>query len=239
MKIKFVAEDDLNTIKSNLNQIYKKVIKNKECSVAELLGKDYLIKESNLEIESFNLDVSQPKENASLTDSENVKRVYTHMKFMSDSQASDERIWAAYCLSDCLDYMMYRWPANNATDLNNRYLFGYSSQRSLFRNGMSRLWWIGRCTYDTTREDPFELTSFLCKNQDYIESICGRNIFNNANIGLGVVSALYDAEKSGAEINRETVRDIAKYTNLLAGTYMLDLMDRNEIYTKIKDKIGF
>ncbi len=239
MRIKFIAEDDLNTIKSNLNQIYKKVIKNKECTITELLDKENLIKESSMEIDPFDLDTSQPKENVTLTDYENTKRVYTHMKYLSDSQASDERVWAAYCLSENLDYMLYRWPANNAADLNNRYLFGYSSQRSLFRNGMSRLWWIGRSTYDSTRDDPFELTQFLCKNQDFIESICGRNVFNNPNIGLGVLSALYDADKAGAVINQETVRDIAKYTNLLAGTYLLDLMDRNEIYEKIKKKIGF
>ena len=57
----------------------------KRVAVADLLSKDDLIKESNLEIESFSLDVSQPKENVTLTDYENVKRVYTHMKFLSDS----------------------------------------------------------------------------------------------------------------------------------------------------------
>lgn len=123
--------------------------------------------------------MSQPDGKESLTDVENIQRVYNHMKFLSDSQASDERIWAAYTFSEFLDYMRYRWKASSISDLENRYLFGYSVQRSLFRNGVSRLWWIGRFTYDETRLDPYELTRFLCKDQDYIENICGRNIFNN------------------------------------------------------------
>jgi len=169
---------------------------------------------------------------------ENIQRVYNHMKFLSDSQASDERIWAAYTFSEFLDYMRYRWKASSISDLENRYLFGYSVQRSLFRNGVSRLWWIGRFTYDETRLDPYELTRFLCKDQDYIENICGRNIFNNPNVGFATISALYDAEKAGVVVNRELVREVSRYVNLLAGTYLLDTLSEEEIYQKIQNKLG-
>ena len=168
-----------------------------------------------------------------------MRPLYNHMKFLSDSQASDERIWAAYTFVEYLDYMRYRWPATKTEDLNNRYLFGYTMQRSLFRNGIARLWWIGRFTYDEKRNDPYELTKFLCKEQDYIESICGRNIFNNPEIGLATISALYDAEKAGIKIDRYVVRDIGKYVNLLAGTYLLDTFTKEEVYEKIKKKLNF
>lgn len=237
MKIKYVSEDDLNAIKSNLEPIFKRVIKNKECSIEELLGKDRIIRESALSIDDFCLDMSQPKENASLTDTENVQRVYNHMRFLSDSQASDERVWSAYAFFEFFDYMCYRWPAIEGKDLTNHYLFGYSAQRSLFRNGIARLWWIGRFSYDNSRPDPYELTKFLCKNQDYIESFCGRNIFNNHEIGIGVLSALLDAEKRGLRVDRDMVRDVAKYSNLLAGTYLLDSFERDDIYEKISKKI--
>lgn len=238
MRIKYLTEDDLNAVKSNLSGILCDVIAEDGKSLNDFFGRDNLIKETQFEINDFKLDMSQPDGKESLTDVENIQRVYNHMKFLSDSQASDERIWAAYTFSEFLDYMRYRWKALSISDLENRYLFGYSVQRSLFRNGVSRLWWIGRFTYDETRLDPYELTRFLCKDQDYIENICGRNIFNNPNVGFATISALYDAEKAGVVVNRELVREVSRYVNLLAGTYLLDTLSEEEIYQKIQNKLG-
>ena len=228
----------MNAVKSNLSGILCDVIAEDGKSLSDFFGRDNLIKETQFEINDFKLDMSQPDGKESLTDVENIQRVYNHMKFLSDSQASDERIWAAYTFSEFLDYMRYRWKASSISDLENRYLFGYSVQRSLFRNGVSRLWWIGRFTYDETRLDPYELTRFLCKDQDYIENICGRNIFNNPNVGFATISALYDAEKAGVVVNRELVREVSRYVNLLAGTYLLDTLSEEEIYQKIQNKLG-
>lgn len=238
MRIKYLTEDDLNAVKSNLSGILCDVIAEDGKSLNDFFGRDNLIKETQFEINDFKLDMSQPDGKESLTDVENIQRVYNHMKFLSDSQASDERIWAAYTFSEFLDYMRYRWKASSISDLENRYLFGYSVQRSLFRNGVSRLWWIGRFTYDETRLDPYELTRFLCKDQDYIENICGRNIFNNPNVGFATISALYDAEKAGVVVNRELVREVSRYVNLLAGTYLLDTLSEEEIYQKMQNKLG-
>ena len=238
MRIKYLTEDDLNAVKSNLSAVLRDVIAEDGKSLNEFFGRDNLIKETQFEINDFKLDMSQPNGKESLTDVENIQRVYNHMKFLSDSQASDERIWAAYTFSEFLDYMRYRWKASSISDLENRYLFGYSVQRSLFRNGVSRLWWIGRFTYDETRLDPYELTRFLCKDQDYIENICGRNIFNNPDVGFATISVLNDAEKAGLVVNRELVREVSKYVNLLAGTYLLDTLSREEIYQKIQNKLG-
>ena len=238
MRIKYLTEDDLNAVKSNLSAVLRDVIAEDGKSLNEFFGRDNLIKETQFEINNFKLDMSQPNGKESLTDVENIQRVYNHMKFLSDSQASDERIWAAYTFSEFLDDMRYRWKASSISDLGNRYLFGYSVQRSLFRNGVSRLWWIGRFTYDETRLDPYELTRFLCKDQDYIENICGRNIFNNPDVGFATISALNDAEKAGLVVNRELVREVSKYVNLLAGTYLLDTLSKEEIYQKIQNKLG-
>lgn len=237
MKIKYMTEDDLNVIKSNLPEILREVICQGGVTINKKFNREDMIKNTPYEIEEFCLDMSQPKGKESFTDVENIQRVYNHMKFLSNSQASDERIWVAYTFSEFLEYMRYRWTARTTDDLQNRYLFGYSVQRSLFRNGIARLWWIGRFTYDQTRQDPYELTRFLCKEQDYIESICGRNIFNNPTVGIATVSALYDAERNGKTINREVVRNIGKYVNVLAGTYLIDSLSRQEIYDIVNKKL--
>ena len=211
----------------------------KNGNIEQVLKNNVSLKEGLYEIEEFTLDMSQPLGREALTDIENIQRVYKHMKFLSDAQAADERIWVAYTVSQFAEYMRYRWEPRNVNDFKNHYLFNYSNQRSLFRNGISRLWWIGRITFDKSRIDPFELTKFICKDQDYIENICGRNVFNNPTIGHSTLRCLFDAEKNGIKIDRFVVREVGKYLNLLAGTYILDTMEAEEIYNKVRKKLGF
>ena len=195
------------------------------------------IKETAFEIDDFVLEMGQSEGKEPLTDAENAQRVYSHMKALSDSQASDERIWLAYTLQEQLEYMKYRWKANSSQDMLNRYFFNYSKNRSLFRNGMARLWWIGRVTYDEKRKDPFELTKFLCNHQDFIETICGRSTFNNPVVQKATLNALYDVLKDRKSDNREVIREIAKYVNLLAGTFILDMLTYDEVYKKVHKKL--
>ena len=48
------------------------------------------------------------------------------------------------------------------------------------------------------------------------------------------LQALIDAEKSGIKIDRELVRSISQYVNLLGGIYILDCLTFDEIYQKIE-----
>ncbi len=237
MKIKYITEDGLLMLKNNKNSVFKNVVVGGE-KLEDYLGNGGYLKESPLEIEEIVLDTSQPKGKETFTDAENIQRIYNHMRGLSDSQASDERIWVAYTLGEQVDYMKYRWKSENAEDMLNRYFFNYSIQRSLFRNGVARLWWIGRVTYDARREDPYELTKYICNDQDFIETICGRNIFNNYDILKATVVAIYDADKSGIAVSRELVRAVGKYVNLLAGTYIIDFMDYEMVYEKVQKYIN-
>lgn len=236
-RIKYLTEDSIEMLRKNADALYKEVILSGKKSLKEFLGDVGELKDTAFEIEDFVLETGQPPGREPLTDAENAQRVYSHMRALSDSQASDERIWVAYSLSEQLDYMKYRWKTTSNKDVLNRYFFNYSKNRSLFRNGISRLWWIGRITYDEKREDPFELTKFLCKNQDFIETICGRSIFNNPTVQRATLNALYDGLKNNDGDNRKTVRDVAKYVNLLSGTYILDMLSYDEIYNKVHSKL--
>lgn len=236
-KIKFLTEDSIEMLKKNADTLYKEVILTGDKTLAEFLGEAGEIKETAFEIDEFILEMGQPDGKEPLTDAENAQRVYSHMKALSDSQASDERIWLAYTLQEQLEYMKYRWKANSSQDMLNRYFFNYSKNRSLFRNGMARLWWIGRVTYDEKREDPFELTKFLCNHQDFIETICGRSTFNNPVVQKATLNALYDVLKDRKSDNREIIREIAKYVNLLAGTFILDMLTYDEVYKKVHKKL--
>lgn len=241
MKIKFITEEGLLAAKENYTVIFKEVIKKNTVDLPTLLNDSTIIKDSSIEIEDFSFDMSQDK--PATTDVENIRRVYNHMKGLSESQASDERIWVAFTLDQGLDYMRYRWMPKNENDKFDRFFFknakhGYS-KRPLFRNGIARLWWIGYHTYDAKRTNPYELTEFICKDQDYINNLLDIGFASNSTISKAVIGALVDAEKSGIAITRELVRSISQYVNLLGGIYILDCLSYNEIYNKIKSKIGF
>lgn len=236
-KIKFLTEDSIEMLKKNADALYKEVILTGDKTLEEFMREAGEIKETAFEIDDFVLEMGQSEGKEPLTDAENAQRVYSHMKALSDSQASDERIWLAYTLQEQLEYMKYRWKANSSQDMLNRYFFNYSKNRSLFRNGMARLWWIGRVTYDEKRKDPFELTKFLCNHQDFIETICGRSTFNNPVVQKATLNALYDVLKDRKSDNREVIREIAKYVNLLAGTFILDMLTYDEVYKKVHKKL--
>lgn len=235
MKIKYLTEDGVLILKNNKKTLFKEAVMAGN-PLSAYIDENY-IKDSFIELDDIILTMNAPMGKEALTDAENVQRVYGHMKCLTDSQASDERIWVAFTLGSHLDYMRYRWNVENEEEMLNRYFFNYSPQRSLFRNGFARLWWIGRVTYDKSRTDPYELTKFVCRDQDFIETICGRNIFNNINVMRATVTAIYDASKEGYVISRKLVRSIGKYVNLIAGTYIIDFVEYKDIYFKVKKYI--
>jgi hypothetical protein len=238
MRVKFITDEGLEKARNNFKSIYKEILVKGNSDLCTLFDDENIIKNTSIEIEDFSLDTSF--DNKVDSDLENIKRVYNHMKGLSVSKASDERIWVAYSLYVFVDYMKYRWMPEGPDKRKERYFFENSSKRSLFRQGISRLWWIGYLTYDDSRTDPYELTAFILRNgQDVINQLLDIGFSSNKAILKAVLKALYDAEKSGVKIDRELVRDTCKYVNLLGGTYILDCMSEQEIYDKVKSNIKF
>lgn len=234
--IKFISEDALLEIKNNRPLLYHNVIASKKQTLEEAFHNDRIIRDTSVPADDFVLDMSQDK--PELTDLENVKRVYKNMRALSESQASDERIWAAYTLSVFADYMRYRWYPDSETTMMNRYFFSYSPKRSLFRNGIARLWWIGHLTYDASRPgDKFELTEYVCRKQDNINLLLDINFGNNPDIVRAVIQALIDAEKSGIAVDREMIRLLSEYVNTLGGVYLIDAFSYDTVYQKCTEKL--
>ena len=233
--VKFISEEALLEIKSNSGVLFNEVISGKK-TLQEVFDSEKIVRETNIPSDDFELDMSSDKPES--TDVENIKRVHKHMSALSDSQASDERIWSAYTLSVFADYMRYRWPAESETSMMNHYFFSYSPKRSLFRNGIARLWWIGHLTFDASREDnKYALTEYVCSKQDHINLLLDINFGNNPNIVKAVIKALMDSEAEGVSVDREVVRKASEYINILGGTYLVDALPFETIYTKTKEVI--
>ena len=237
MILTYMGYDDLFAIKSNLESLYKKFELPDAKWISEYFGYSPFV-QTKYSVDDFSLDTSQEK--PFLTEFENVRRIYNRLKFLYSSQASDERFWSALCLNHFWEYTQYRWDILSNCTKNNveqHFFFGFGARRSLTRNAISRLWWIGRLTYDSSRKDPYELTRFVCENADYIMHILERNTSNNLTITKTFISALFTARQEGLMINTNTVGDLSKYLNLLGGTYILDCLPEKWIHDKILGKI--
>lgn len=237
MKLQFVSYDNLDAIKSNLSIWVDQFKKDSSDWLNDELGNALFTDTKFTEAPNFVLDMSEEK--PFLTEAENAKRVYGNLRFLSDSQASDERLWAGLCLGPFWKYVKYRWEIDKKCTVSNvqqHFMFGFGARRSLTRNAISRLWWIGRLTYDESRTDPWELTKFVCENADYIMHILERNTSNNPAIIRAFLSAIIVARSNGLQIDTNIVGELAKYLNLLGGIYILDCLPSEKIYGKIYSK---
>lgn len=237
MKLQFVSYDNLDTIKSNLSHWTDNFKLDSSAWLDAELGNTLFIDTKFADVKDFTLDTSEDK--PFMTEAENVKRVYGNLNFLSDSQASDERLWAGLCLGPFWKYVKYRWEIDKKCTVSNiqqHFLFGFGARRSLTRNALSRLWWIGRLTYDEKRTDPWELTKLVCESSDYIMHILERNTSNNLTIIRAFLSAIIAARNNGLQIDTNIVGELAKYLNLLGGIYILDCLPEDRIKDKIYDK---
>lgn len=236
MTMQFVSWDDLSAIKSNLENYANKFMYSSNEWIEAELGHSPLT-DTRYSMTDFALDMSEEK--PFLTEAKNVQLVYENLKFLSDSQASDERIWAGLCLGPFWEYVQYRWDMKRKctkSNIEQHYFFGFGARRSLTRNAIARLWWIGRLTYDESRSDPYELSTFVCENSDYIMHILERNTSNNPMIIRAFLSAILKAREEGLHIDTNVVGELAKYLNLLGGTYILDCLSTEKIFNKILEK---
>lgn len=184
------------------------------------------------------LDMSAEKGKESEPEFANVKLLYSSLRFISDSNATDERLWTALCLGPYYEYVRYRWKMDNTDNVKQHFFFGYNTRRAYTRNAIARLWWIGRLTYDSARPDPWELTRYVCEHSDTIFHVIERTTSNNLHILRGFVGAMVEANQDGVNLNTDDVGNLAKYLNLLGGSYILDAMPEQWIKEKIKNRIS-
>lgn len=192
--------------------------------------------EFKLEVPNFELDMtSERPEN---TDYNNVKILYSALKGISDTQASDERFWAGLSHGDLWDFMQYRCKLTNENITENKVLtnffFNYGNKRSLIVNPLSRLWWVGRLIFDETSSNPYRALEYM--KIDFgtkVLSLFSSNYTNNPVITRAVLSAIIDLENNGNKIGRNDYLEIIRYVNVLGGIIVLDYLSEVELKNKI------
>lgn len=184
------------------------------------------------------------KESGTTADFENMKILYTALKDLTLSQASDERIWAGLAHTYFWDYMQIRWPLpednedKNSHVLNN--YFFWNSTKAPFLNGLSRLWWYAKYTYDETLDDPFELTKYICEHDinGKMFYLLACNFVTDDEVFKNIIKAVKSFEEENRPISRDEFKKLVPYLNRISGKIVLDSLSKDDMTSLVKNKLS-
>ena len=168
MKIYFLKQSALEFLKTNIKTLYTHYFQDETNDwIKEEFGDEPF--EFFTEIPDFNLALVDNRA-AGEIDFDNCKIIYENLKMLSESQASDERLWAGLCNGIFYDYMRKRWDYNNMElrspekdykEVLSRFFFSGGQRAGLYRNTLAKSWWVGHATYSKRTENHFEMLDIL------------------------------------------------------------------------------
>jgi len=181
---------------------------------------------------------------------ENCKIIYSHLNKISASQASDERLWAGLCNGVFYQYIRKRWKyestqlKNMETDSStilSRFFFSGGTRAGLYRNTLSKCWWVGYLTYNKLSYNKWELLDALGPSDfsTKVSDIFYSNTFSsNSDILKGICNSIRFFEERDIKIYMiEHIRPTLQYLNAIGGATLLDMYTSEEIQNIIVENI--
>lgn len=243
MKIRFLKNDSLYILKDSIKDNIANYSSPNTLWIKEATSDNNNFIDFKTEFPDFELTVS---DNPEKDDLENIKLLYSNMQKLTDSQAGDERLWAGLCHDIFWDYMQKRWPIEKASDkikyIKKNYFFAHGEKRSLMTNGLARLWWIGRLTYDETNEENhYELTDYLSKDFNGKGfPLFGSNFSNNRFLLRNFLYCIKSYEESNnINLSRTQFIEMIKSMNMWSGKLMIDSLDKEILNDKIMNRLKY
>ena len=248
MKLYFMKQNAIDYLKANMRNQYINYFRyNTNEWLYDLF--DYDPFEFFMEVPDFNLAPI----NAQIgeTELENCKRLYTNLRKISESQASDERLWAGLCNGVFYKYVRGRWnyaslrpkkPETDASAIISRFFFSGGGRGGMFRNTLAKCWWVGRSTYDPDSSDNWNMLDVVGP-EDFatkVSDIFYSNTFAaNPEILHGICKGLeFFREKNQKLVVREHIRPTMRYLNALGGGILLDALTSDDIAAIVIENIG-
>ncbi len=249
MKVRYLAESALYSISESFDTYLplfaEETNKPLVDKLKEVLETDTIFRDTKYTFPDEPLNPSK----ASADEMNSIIAVFGSMKDLPNAVAMDERLWAGLAIDLCWDYVRKRWDIaelfekgdgsvkNKVLD---HFFYKQGPRRSFTRNAISRLWWLGKLTYDEGHSDPYHRTRVVTADLGYVVDLLERNFSNNPRISAEFVDAVEAARAevapNGGVIVRPELRMLCKYLNMLGGVYVLDNLPEGMIYSKIHDK---
>ena len=240
MKLYFMKQDAVDFMKHNMERLYTHYFQDETNEwMAREYGSDPF--SEFMEVPDFELaeiDAMSIGE----ADFENCKILYNNLRSLSESQCSDERLWAGLCNSTFYGYMRrrYQYPSKqlkkketDASAIISRFFFSGGTRAGFFRNGLAKCWWVGRATFDKDNENHFARLDVIGPNDltTKVSDIFYSNTFSsNPTILAGICDALkYFSDHGQILDEKKHVRAAMQYLNAVGGATLLDVLSRDEI----------
>mgnify|MGYP000232986097 CR=1 FL=1 len=242
MQIYFMKQDALNYFKVNMGRLYINYFQKDDVSwMTEEWGKEPFV--PFMEVPEFEMTSLLDNKTAGEIDLENCKIIYENLKSLSESQASDERLWAGLCNKTFYKYMRRRHgyttaslkdKEKDASGILSRFFFSGGTRAGFYRNTIAKCWWVGRATYDKgNMVNHFEMLDDLGSNDlsTKVSDIFYSNTFaSNPTILKGICSAFRFYSDHGIKLRmREEIRPALQYLNAVGGATLLDVLSEEEI----------
>lgn len=178
-------------------------------------------------------------------DLENSISFFSVYKNLTYHQATSEAFWAYMTHIQYWEYMRERWPVSDSSSskpadyIREHYFFKSGTDRALIRNGIARLWWYAKLTYEETAENPFHLTEVLLSKLDITQGLLERSWGRNNSILRAFLEFLSDtpALGVGSDSNRVRTRYLYKALTLEGGVGIIDLLSKEDIKAFLKLKL--
>jgi hypothetical protein len=182
-----------------------------------------------------------------LKDLENSIRLHKALSFLTPLQARDPRLWTRLVHIEFWPYMRRRWNVERFGNdsgkverfILSHYFIAQNQSRALLRNGIARLWWYSKITFDPDRKHPYELTGVLLDQLDITQQILERNLGRATQVTTGFLEFLLRHRKEllgSGDLKRSVIRHLAKHLNLYGGTTLLDCLSQTDIIGILEDE---
>lgn len=236
MKLYYMRQEILEDLKNNIAHNIENYSNESNQWIIDQYENPFL--EYKKTVDDFELLVD-PKDVGS-SDMENVRILHSNLKFLTKSEAADERLWTGLTHSVFWNFMKERWssrPSKEEKQIGNRYFLtgGSSNRRALLMNTISRYWWIGELIYDEGNiKNPYYLIEvFRGDFTTNVHTLLSSNFTSNTNILKGVLRPMLEYKEINGSLSREEFQAIIRYANLIGGSYLLDYLSTEEIEEKI------
>ncbi len=237
MKIEFMKDDAVYSLKRYI-KYSKKYYNESNCDwIKEITNTDDNFGIFKKEFEDFDLILS---DNPEKDDFENMKIIYENLKELTDSQASDERLWAGLCHTKFWNYMQQRWslPTDESKheDFILQHYFFNNGARSTLLNGLSRLWWYARLTYDETNQiNPYELTEYMARDiNGKAYMLFGSNFSRNRELQrMFLYTIKHFEEEHNTTLSRIEFNELRKKVVLWSGKLVIDAVNPEILKNKL------
>jgi hypothetical protein len=195
-------------------------------------------------------------EDGKVHDVENIKKLYTALKGIPSSYASEEVLWAGLSHFVFRDYVHTRFMNSYKKNhhkakysversIINHYFFPNTNARAKIINDVSRLWWYGKMLYlEDEPDDSYRLLHY-CKSDinGFLFRAFGSNWPNwqpTIKAALEVDYECNEAQKAvtgkGYKKHREIFNELCNFINEMSGIYLLDAMDEKILHSILKEE---